>query len=53
MAQWQSFWWLPTIMAGVIAVIFFALFWDKMSNYDAKPVNGSDLAEAEAGEKMP
>ena len=30
MAQWREFWWLPTIMAGVIAVIFFLFFWDKV-----------------------
>ena len=34
MNQWSSYWWAPAIMAGVIAVIFFAAFWDKMSNYD-------------------
>ena len=31
MAQWREFWWLPTIMAGVIAGIFFVLFWDKVN----------------------
>ncbi len=29
MDQWKVFWILPAIMAGVIAVIFFATFWDK------------------------
>ena len=29
MTQWKEFWILPTAMAAVIAVIFFALFWDK------------------------
>jgi nucleoside transporter len=40
MAQWREFWWLPTIMAGVIAVIFFLFFWDKVDI-------GSDDAAAE------
>ncbi len=31
MAQWREFWWLPTIMAAVIAGIFFVLFWDKVN----------------------
>ena len=30
MDQWQSFWMLPAIIAGVIAVIFFVAFWDKI-----------------------
>lgn len=30
MAQWQSFWMLPAIIAGAIAVIFFLAFWDKI-----------------------
>jgi len=34
MDQWRSFWFVPAAMAGVIAVIFFVAFWDKMSNYD-------------------
>jgi nucleoside transporter len=29
MAQWKAFWIFPAIMALVIAVIFFAAFWDK------------------------
>jgi nucleoside transporter len=29
MAQWKTFWTFPAIMALVIAVIFFAAFWDK------------------------
>lgn len=56
MGQWQSFWWLPTIMAGVITVIFFALFWDKMSNYDedaGDDVTPAEVAEADAAEPMP
>ena len=40
MTQWREFWWLPTIMAGVIAVIFFLFFWDKVDI-------GSDDAAAE------
>ena len=30
MDQWQSFWMLPAIIAGAIAVIFFLAFWDKI-----------------------
>lgn len=29
MQQWKAFWTFPAIMAGVIALIFFAAFWDK------------------------
>jgi len=29
MAQWKAFWTFPAIMALVVAVIFFAAFWDK------------------------
>jgi len=31
MAQWKSFWLFPAIMAGVIALLFFFAFWDKVS----------------------
>ena len=31
MAQWKSFWMFPAIMAGIVAVIFFFAFWDKVS----------------------
>ena len=29
MTQWKSFWMVPALMAAVIAVLFFAGFWDK------------------------
>ncbi len=29
MEQWKEFWTFPAIMAAVIAVVFFATFWDK------------------------
>jgi len=29
MVQWKAFWMVPAIMAFVIAVLFFATFWDK------------------------
>ncbi len=29
MEQWKAFWMFPAIMAAVIAVLFFATFWDK------------------------
>lgn len=31
MDKWQEFWIYPAIMAGGIAMIFFVLFWDKVS----------------------
>ena len=31
MDNWSQYWKFPAIMAGVIAVIFFAAFWDKIS----------------------
>jgi nucleoside transporter len=31
MTKWKEFWVYPAIMAGVIAVIFFVAFWDKIS----------------------
>ena len=34
MAQWESYWLFPAIMAGVIAVVFFVAFWDKVSVTD-------------------
>lgn len=30
MTQWKSFWMFPAIMGGVVAVIFFLAFWDKI-----------------------
>ncbi|HJN65321.1 MAG TPA: MFS transporter [Pirellulales bacterium] len=42
MAQWREFWWLPTIMAGIITAIFFVFFWDKVDV-------GSDGASTENG----
>ncbi len=29
MEQWKEFWIFPAIMAGAIAIVFFATFWDK------------------------
>jgi hypothetical protein len=31
-AQWKTFWLLPAGMAAVIAIIFFATFWDKSAD---------------------
>lgn len=53
MAQWKTFWLLPAAMAGVIAVLFFVLFWDKMSNYDRREVTPTDMARAIAAEEQP
>ena len=39
MAQWKTFWLLPTYMSAVIAILFFLLFWDKMkTNGDDDPL---------------
>ena len=45
MAQWQSFWMLPAIIAGAIAVIFFLAFWDKIQVTEED--GDEDLSEAE------
>ena len=34
MAQWKEFWVFPALMAGVIAVLFFIAFWDKVTLVD-------------------
>ena len=39
MGQWKEFWTYPAMFAGVIAVVFFLTFWDKVS-----------VAEEEGGE---
>ncbi len=52
MAQWKQFWLVPAGMAGVIAVIFFIAFWDKMSNYD-RAATDLDVAKAMAAEEQP
>ena len=39
MNQWKEFWTYPAMFAGVIAVVFFLTFWDKVS-----------VAEEEGGE---
>ncbi len=31
MSKWHDFWVFPAVMAGIIAVIFFFAFWDKIS----------------------
>ena len=36
MGQWKEYWLVPAAMAGAVTVVFFLLFWDKMSNYDDK-----------------
>ena len=36
MGQWKEFWIFPAIMAGVIAVVFFAAFWDKTKVMDGE-----------------
>lgn len=30
MSQWKAFWFVPGVMAGVIAVVFFIAFWDRI-----------------------
>lgn len=43
--DWGTFWLIPAVVAGVIAVAFFALFWDK--------VKTDDVSEADAAEALP
>ena len=31
MSKWQEFWVYPAVMAGIISVVFFFAFWDKIS----------------------
>ncbi len=42
MNQWKNFWMFPSIMAGIVLVIFALTFWDKM-----KP-SASDAQDADA-----
>lgn len=47
MAQWQAFWWLPAGMAALIALVFFAGFWDQQVEDEVTqtpPLNNEDLA---------
>ncbi|MCB1076836.1 MAG: MFS transporter [Verrucomicrobiae bacterium] len=39
MNQWKVYWMFPALMAGVIAVIFFAAFWDKTQVTDEESEN--------------
>lgn len=48
MQQWQTFWWLPAGMAGVIAVIFFLGFWDREVESDVTESEQAEAAEGEA-----
>lgn len=36
MNAWKAFWIFPSILAGIIAVIFFVAFWDKANDKDVK-----------------
>ena len=49
MDQWHSYWMLPAIIAGVIAVIFFLGFWDKIEVADADEEDEEVIADATAG----
>lgn len=44
MAQWQAFWWVPAGMAAVIAIIFFAFFWDQEVEAAITEVTAEDEA---------
>ncbi|HBN78318.1 MAG TPA: MFS transporter [Planctomycetaceae bacterium] len=44
MAQWQAFWWVPAGMAALIAVIFFAFFWDREVEEAITEVSAEDEA---------
>ena len=44
MIQWKNFWMFPSIMAGIVLVVFALTFWDKMKAFpvevqDAEPEN--------------
>lgn len=51
MDQWQSFWMLPAIIAGAIAVIFFLAFWDKIQVTEEDGEEGASEAEEAAAEE--
>ncbi|MCA9196256.1 MAG: MFS transporter [Planctomycetales bacterium] len=36
MTQWRNFWLFPSIMAGIILILFTILFWDKAKNTDSQ-----------------
>ncbi|MDX1680988.1 MAG: MFS transporter [Akkermansiaceae bacterium] len=46
MAQWQSYWILPALIAAGIAVIFFLCFWDKIQVADADEDDAEVIADA-------
>jgi MFS family permease len=44
MIQWHSFWMVPAILAGVVFVIFFLLFWDRtVTQPETKPSSNSGI----------
>lgn len=51
MDQWQSFWMLPAIIAGAIAVIFFLAFWDKIQVTEEDGEEGASEVEEAAAEE--
>ncbi|MBL4883320.1 MAG: nucleoside permease [Planctomycetaceae bacterium] len=42
MNQWQTFWWLPAIMAGAITLLFFVAFWDKIDVDEVEPAEADE-----------
>ena len=51
MLQWKTFWMLPAIMAGVIAVVFFLGFWDKSA--DTVDLDESEKASEDSTSDSP
>jgi hypothetical protein len=51
MADWKVFWLLPAAMAGVISIVFFLCFWDKVRVAEASDEVVAETAEAP--EEMP
>ena len=45
MQQWKEFWIVPAIMAGVILLVFAALFHDKMSDSDTESPTTTEASE--------
>lgn len=46
MDQWTDYWMFPAIIAGVIAVIFFLGFWDRIQVADADEEDAEVIADA-------
>ena len=47
MAGWKNFWMLPSILAGIVFVIFAAAFWDQAKSEDDRAEAAGDSGAAE------